>query len=304
MKRQNITFPEMKLDLSEDNLKHKKDDLIKEQTGFDISSYREVLKLQDFLNSKIGADWKDKKLNWQLALVLENAELLDSLDWKWWKKMISDMDNVEIEMVDLFHFLLSKLLEEGKEESIIAFLIAKDLEQKAGNIAGPATGKSTDEYLIRVMGGTFFQLVLSNSYIQATMTFLDVWFALGNTTDDLFRKYKMKYTLNMFRKENGYKDGTYIKIWGDVEDNVFAQKLQLNIKNDSDYIENLTDALSNEYQNHKNSDIKKDTKITMDEFIKGSPNCAILLRQLPSDVMIETMKMMELYKSNKTETSI
>ena len=37
--------------------------------------------------------------------------------------------------------------------------------------------------------------------------------------DILFAKYIGKNVLNKFRQNNGYKEGNYRKIWGDLEDN-------------------------------------------------------------------------------------
>jgi hypothetical protein len=37
--------------------------------------------------------------------------------------------------------------------------------------------------------------------------------------DQLYRSYIGKNVLNFFRQDHGYKDGSYIKIWQDREDN-------------------------------------------------------------------------------------
>jgi len=38
----------------------------------------------------------------------------------------------------------------------------------------------------------------------------------------LYKRYVIKNQLNTFRQKNGYKDGSYIKNWDGVEDNVIA----------------------------------------------------------------------------------
>jgi hypothetical protein len=43
--------------------------------------------------------------------------------------------------------------------------------------------------------------------------------------DELFRQYVGKNTLNFFRQDHGYKEGTYIKIWNGEEDNEVLAKL-------------------------------------------------------------------------------
>ena len=37
--------------------------------------------------------------------------------------------------------------------------------------------------------------------------------------DMLYKMYIGKNTLNIFRQDHGYKDGTYNKVWGGIEDN-------------------------------------------------------------------------------------
>jgi len=46
-------------------------------------------------------------LDLDLALRQEAAEAIDSLSWKWWKKMDDDWDNIKIELVDMLHFWVS-----------------------------------------------------------------------------------------------------------------------------------------------------------------------------------------------------
>jgi dimeric dUTPase (all-alpha-NTP-PPase superfamily) len=47
-------------------------------------------------------------LNYTRAASQEMAELIDSVPWKWWAKYQEfDVQNAKIEVVDLFHFLIS-----------------------------------------------------------------------------------------------------------------------------------------------------------------------------------------------------
>jgi dimeric dUTPase (all-alpha-NTP-PPase superfamily) len=72
--------------------------------------------MQDLLNKKIGVDLAnlspDEKTKWALnytrAMSQELAELIDSFPWKWWAKYQKiDEQNARVEVVDLFHFLVS-----------------------------------------------------------------------------------------------------------------------------------------------------------------------------------------------------
>lgn len=76
----------------------------------------EIFRLQDQLNQRIGmhADrlTEEEKVKWVLnytrAMTQEIAELVDSVPWKWWAKYQKfDEQNAKVEVVDLFHFLIS-----------------------------------------------------------------------------------------------------------------------------------------------------------------------------------------------------
>ncbi len=63
-------------------------------------------------------------MRYELAMRQESSEAIDSLSWKWWKKMDDDWDNVKIELVDILHFWVSMCLTAGlsaKEVSALYF---------------------------------------------------------------------------------------------------------------------------------------------------------------------------------------
>jgi len=68
------------------------------------------------LNHRIGVDPstmnEEEKTRWVLnytrAASQELAELIDSVPWKWWAKYQTyDEQNAKVEVVDLFHFIIS-----------------------------------------------------------------------------------------------------------------------------------------------------------------------------------------------------
>lgn len=76
----------------------------------------EIFKMQAELNKRIGVDTSamsdEDKIKWTLnysrALAQENAELVDSVPWKWWAKYQKfDVQNARVEVVDMLHFLVS-----------------------------------------------------------------------------------------------------------------------------------------------------------------------------------------------------
>jgi dimeric dUTPase (all-alpha-NTP-PPase superfamily) len=77
---------------------------------------RELFRMQRALNERIGVrtegmSTEDKTqwlLNYCRAMSQEIAELTDSVPWKWWAKYQKfDEQNARVEVVDLFHFLIS-----------------------------------------------------------------------------------------------------------------------------------------------------------------------------------------------------
>lgn len=81
-----------------------------------MDKLEEIFRLQESLNKRIGVDTtslsdEDKAkwiLNYTRAMNQEIAELIDSVPWKWWAKYQKfDEQNARVEVVDLFHFLVS-----------------------------------------------------------------------------------------------------------------------------------------------------------------------------------------------------
>jgi dimeric dUTPase (all-alpha-NTP-PPase superfamily) len=76
----------------------------------------ELFRMQESLNARIGVhtagmseeDQTKWVLNYTRAMTQEMAELTDSVPWKWWAKYQKfDLQNARVEVVDLFHFLIS-----------------------------------------------------------------------------------------------------------------------------------------------------------------------------------------------------
>ena len=76
----------------------------------------EIFELQEDLNKRIGVNMNEMDdedrtkwiLNYIRAMQQELAELTDSVPWKWWAKYQEfDKQNARVEIVDLFHFLIS-----------------------------------------------------------------------------------------------------------------------------------------------------------------------------------------------------
>ena len=89
--------------------------IIPDRNG-EMDKFEEIFRLQAELNARIGVKLEDLSeeektawvLNYTRAMQQEMAELIDSVPWKWWAKYQEfDAQNAKVEVVDLFHFLVS-----------------------------------------------------------------------------------------------------------------------------------------------------------------------------------------------------
>ncbi|NHN35862.1 dUTP diphosphatase [Pseudomaricurvus alcaniphilus] len=165
-----------------------------------------MLDLQDGINSKVNADWRQQGFAWYRAIWIECAELLDHYGWKWWKKQTPDIEQVQLELIDIWHFGLSILLQSGKTHAQLAEEIADQLLIQ------------TDQPDFRLDLEAFAAAVLTTRDFSVP-AFGRLMAGMDMDFDKLYRGYVGKNVLNFFRQDNGYQDGTYQKVWDGLEDN-------------------------------------------------------------------------------------
>lgn len=183
---------------------------------------QQCLKLQDRLNSIIDPDWKSNRIpkDFYRAIWLECAEAVESLPWKWWKHTEPNWDNVKIEIVDIWHFILSLAILE--EEDLSDFLDGLE-----------------DLYVYDDLTIYLFERIAESALLQ---DFESVLYFFGNLVketisfEELYKTYVGKNLLNILRQELGYNDGTYNKIIDGKEDNEYLIEL-LNKYDDLNTIE-------------------------------------------------------------------
>ena len=165
-----------------------------------------MLELQDAMNSRVNSDWREANNEWYRAIWTECAEMLDHYGWKWWKHQQPDLDQVRLELVDIMHFAMSDyLLQEGDNDKVADRIIAE--------LSDPA--RSDD---IRAAIETMAQSTIANRSMNYS-SFANIMALIDMDFDLLYRMYIGKNVLNFFRQDHGYKDGSYVKVWDDREDN-------------------------------------------------------------------------------------
>lgn len=176
--------------------------------------------LQAGMNDRVDPNWLNANYPYLRAVVIEAAEAIEHHGWKWWKHQERDTPQLQMELVDIWHFLLSEILLRcgGDKEAAKAYLqnqLARQIAQEVLCFDGQEIELSGLSLLdkLQTMIGTaaagrielaLFQSALSDS---------------GMNWDELFRQYVGKNVLNLFRQEHGYQEGTYSKLWAGREDN-------------------------------------------------------------------------------------
>ena len=165
-----------------------------------------MLTMQDDMNTKVHPQWREQGFEWHRAIWVELAEMLDHYGWKWWKHQQPDIEQVHLELIDIFHFGLSARLVTGQPVADIANEIQAEL-------ANPKAAPSFAETIEQMVANTLATKGFDVASFAALMAQTELSF------DELFRHYVGKNVLNFFRQDHGYKTGEYIKIWNGKEDN-------------------------------------------------------------------------------------
>jgi len=69
-----------------------------------------MLEMQNAMNTKVHEQWFSQGFEWYRAIWVECAEMLDHYGWKWWKKQELDLAQLQMELIDIWHFILSEIL--------------------------------------------------------------------------------------------------------------------------------------------------------------------------------------------------
>jgi len=202
-----------------------------------MSQLLQMLQLQQELNDTTnGLNWEagitknGKLIDWRRCIYLEAAELIDSYPWKHWKNIDAspDYENIKIELVDIWHFVMSEALRLYKIEQRGTI---EELAQRIQSLQGfqQLTQKNPQplesEHAIKEVEKMLGILFCNQDIDTLTDSFLETASKLGLDLDALYALYIGKNILNKFRQDHGYKEGTYIKVWNNEEDNVIMQRL-------------------------------------------------------------------------------
>mgnify|MGYP000046393769 CR=1 FL=1 len=200
-----------------------------------VSQISQMLTMQDAMNSRVSETWRTNGYEWYRAIWVECAEMLDHHGWKWWKHQEIDVAQVQLELVDIFHFGLSLRLMTGESVETITEELANELTQ------------NTQETDFKIALENLASAAVSQKSFDA-IALADCMKLMKMNLDELFRQYVGKNTLNFFRQDHGYKEGSYIKIWHGEEDNeVLANLVNKLDASAADFQQQLYKALEEKY---------------------------------------------------------
>jgi dimeric dUTPase (all-alpha-NTP-PPase superfamily) len=165
-----------------------------------------MLELQNDMNSKVHLEWREQDFEWYRAIWIECAELLDHYGWKWWKKQTPDVDQIALELVDIWHFGLSLMLLSNDSKDVL-------VDQVEQIFMSPVM---SDDFAIDLESFTEKTLITKDFDLQG---FARLMAGINMDFETLYVGYVGKNVLNFFRQDYGYKDGSYVKQWNGVEDN-------------------------------------------------------------------------------------
>ncbi len=195
-----------------------------------------MLEMQDGMNSRVDGDWFNQERAWYRAIWIECAELMDHYGgWKWWKGAQKDVEQVMLEIVDIWHFGLSMRINADRDHAV-------------------AAARIVDQWVApQVTGGFLADVERLASVALSEKSFLvaivpALLADIGRGFDDLYRAYVGKNVLNYFRQDHGYREGGYRKVWNGREDNEHLVDILSELDADeSDYRDRVYAALARRY---------------------------------------------------------
>lgn len=209
-------------------------------------------------NTTCGTEWYERKISektgkdidWSMCVHSELMELIESTPWEHWKKKEMDLPNVYIEFVDIWHFLMSWVME-STYDSIMNNDANIELKMLFTN---PQTDVKDLEHIIisnsvTTLDNDLITMLLFEVYLNIKnsspenienilIKFLKHWLLTSDEdqimfnikmfmtiliiisktrdqfdSDSLIKLYYGKNILNDFRQANGYVEGKYKKMW-------------------------------------------------------------------------------------------
>ena len=178
-----------------------------------------MLELQADINSRVNPEWLGANYSWYRAIQIKGLESIELHDWKWWKQQpAADINQLRMELVDIWHFILSTFLQDKYGNIALALKEMQtefNLRQKSVSF--------DNKYFVLAQLPVLEKLDLLVGLAAAKRVNLALFDSLLTSCEmswtELFKHYIGKNVLNFFRQDHGYKEGTYVDTWDYRKDN-------------------------------------------------------------------------------------
>jgi hypothetical protein len=226
----------------------------------DFGIWQETVELQKAFNERVAPGWQldihQKKYNYWMAILDETVEVLNSKHWKWWKNGTKmgevDWDNIQVELIDLFHFILSIAIQHDSESIIFTQLVNVEINKDE-----MYKNKIKNDSFFNDFWDNFLMAVQMKNLPLVAIYWVEFWYRAGGNAERLFMEYRIKVALNNIRQEFGYGSANnYQKMWIDVdtgqkvEDNVIAWKIAKDLELSTNLADEITERLKEYYLKH------------------------------------------------------
>lgn len=182
-------------------------------------------------NNQIDPNWLTAGHQWYRGAHAEAAEIIDGENWKWWcKDKKRNRFQQVLEVADIWHFAISDYI--TTQNQLFPGITNEEVTDRlfsnfAASVMLTGDGRAeidpidaAEEFIVHILEDkrlTLFTL----------LPFTNLMKAFNVSFDELFGVLVKKFVLNMFRQDNGYNKGTYIKMWHGKEDNHYLEDLPL-----------------------------------------------------------------------------
>ncbi len=206
-----------------------------------------MLELQETVNTLIDPEWKTKKQPFMLAALVEGAEAIEHHGYKWWKGQTKDIPQLQMELVDIWHFYLAHILILNNCDSKLALeYLLENSKKNPNNIMFDETIYNAEQ-MTSLEKLTLFVGLSAAKRIEVSL-FNVIMDDCGLTWENLYTQYVSKNTLNVLRQHYGYKEKTYVKIWDGREDNIHLIEIMETLDiTDNEFSTKLYQELENRY---------------------------------------------------------
>ena len=185
-----------------------------------------MLSLQAGMNTRVDPDWIDARYPYLRAVVIEAAEAIEHHGWKWWKQQDQDLPQLQMELIDIWHFMLSEILlanagDESASKQQLSQLLAASQQQASVEF----DGRQIELQQLDLVSKLELLIGLAAARRIEIAVFAAIMVDCEMDWTELYCQYVGKNVLNFFRQDHGYKEGSYQKIWRGREDNEYLVEI-------------------------------------------------------------------------------